>query len=121
MKVSPPKLDCTEWLPKPVAAANISTIYAGDVSSMLGVVDDESVDLVVTSPPYAETTKESIWRYPRRQIRRVVPAYFRRASARAQAHGIVRPEHQGGHARGRAPDIRVRVGARIAQAGMAVH
>lgn len=59
MKVSPPKLDCTEWLPKPVAAANISTIYAGDVSSMLGVVDDESVDLVVTSPPYAERRKKA--------------------------------------------------------------
>lgn len=58
MKVSPPKLDCTEWLPKP-AAANISTVYAGDVSSMLGVVDDESVDLVVTSPPYAERRKKA--------------------------------------------------------------
>jgi site-specific DNA-methyltransferase (adenine-specific) len=58
MKVSPPKLDCAEWLPKP-AAANISTVYAGDVTSMLRVVDDDSVDLVVASPPYAERRKKA--------------------------------------------------------------
>ncbi len=37
----------------------ISTVYAGDVSSMLSVLDDDSVDLVVTSPPYAERRKKA--------------------------------------------------------------
>ena len=38
---------------------NISTIYVGDVRSMLGMLDDDSVDLVVTSPPYAERRKKA--------------------------------------------------------------
>jgi site-specific DNA-methyltransferase (adenine-specific)/site-specific DNA-methyltransferase (cytosine-N4-specific) len=53
-----PKLDHTDWLPKS-AAANISTVYAGDVGSMLRVLDDASVDLVITSPPYAERRKKA--------------------------------------------------------------
>jgi site-specific DNA-methyltransferase (adenine-specific) len=37
----------------------ISTVYAGDVSSMLRLLYDNSVDLVVTSPPYAERRKKA--------------------------------------------------------------
>lgn len=57
-KFKVPKLDCTNWVAKP-AAANISTVYAGDVRCMLGMLDDNSVDLVVTSPPYAERRKKA--------------------------------------------------------------
>lgn len=38
---------------------DISTIYVGDVRSMLGMLDDDGVDLVVTSPPYAERRKKA--------------------------------------------------------------
>jgi site-specific DNA-methyltransferase (adenine-specific) len=41
------------------SAIGISTIWAGDVRNMLGVLDGESVDLVVTSPPYAERRKKA--------------------------------------------------------------
>lgn len=37
----------------------ISTIYAGDVRDMLLMFDEDSVDLVVTSPPYAERRKKA--------------------------------------------------------------
>jgi len=37
----------------------ISTVYAGNISSMLTVLEDDSVDLVVTSPPYAERRKKA--------------------------------------------------------------
>jgi site-specific DNA-methyltransferase (adenine-specific) len=52
------KLDSANWVAKP-SATNISTIYARDVSSMLGVLDDNSVDLIITSPPYAERRKKA--------------------------------------------------------------
>jgi DNA modification methylase len=51
-------MEHTNWLAKPTPA-NISTVYAGDVASMLGVLDDSSVDLVITSPPYAERRKKA--------------------------------------------------------------
>jgi site-specific DNA-methyltransferase (adenine-specific) len=54
----PSNLDCADWVLKPTAA-NISTVYAGDVTSMLRMLDDDSVDLVVTSPPYAERRKKA--------------------------------------------------------------
>jgi len=38
---------------------DISTIYVGDIRRMLGMLDDDSVDLVVTSPPYAERRKNT--------------------------------------------------------------
>lgn len=41
------------------SAMDISTIYAGDVRSMLGMLADDSVDLIITSPPYAERRKKA--------------------------------------------------------------
>ena len=36
-----------------------STIYAAEANGMLRVLEDESVDLVITSPPYAERRKKA--------------------------------------------------------------
>jgi len=48
------------WVAPPSGIVmGISTIYAADVRSMLGMLDDDSVDLVVTSPPYAERRKKA--------------------------------------------------------------
>lgn len=58
--------DCADWVLKPMAA-NISTIYAGDVGSMLRVLEDDSVDLIVTSPPYAERRKKAYGGVPPEQ------------------------------------------------------
>ena len=58
--------DCADWVLKPTGS-NISTIYAGDVGSMLRVLDDESVDLIVTSPPYAERRKKAYGGVPAEQ------------------------------------------------------
>jgi site-specific DNA-methyltransferase (adenine-specific) len=40
-------------------ALSSSTIYAADASGMVRVLEDESVDLVITSPPYAERRKKA--------------------------------------------------------------
>ncbi|HEV2399573.1 MAG TPA: site-specific DNA-methyltransferase [Candidatus Sulfotelmatobacter sp.] len=40
-------------------ARSSSTIYAADASGMLRVLEEESVDLVITSPPYAERRKKA--------------------------------------------------------------
>lgn len=40
-------------------ALSSSTIYKADASSMLSVMDEESVDLAITSPPYAEKRKKA--------------------------------------------------------------
>jgi site-specific DNA-methyltransferase (adenine-specific) len=37
----------------------ISTVYAGNASSMLTALEDDSVDLIITSPPYAERRKKA--------------------------------------------------------------
>ena len=48
------------WVAPPSGSATgISTVYAGNASSMLTVLEDDSVDLVVTSPPYAERRKKA--------------------------------------------------------------
>ena len=48
------------WVAPPSRSGmGISTVYAGNVSSMLTVLEDDSVDLVVTSPPYAERRKKA--------------------------------------------------------------
>lgn len=44
--------------PKP-SAELVSTIYAADASGMLRLMDEESVNLVITSPPYAERRKKA--------------------------------------------------------------
>lgn len=44
--------------PKP-SGELVSTVYTADAISMLRVMEDESVDLVITSPPYAERRKEA--------------------------------------------------------------
>ena len=41
------------------SSAIYSTIYAAEASGMLRVLEDESVDLVITSPPYAERRKKA--------------------------------------------------------------
>ena len=55
---SQPKLDYRNFMLKP-PDANISTIFAADAASMLRVLDDDFVDLVITSPPYAEKRKKA--------------------------------------------------------------
>ena len=48
------------WIAPPSGSVmGISTVYAGNVSTMLSVLDDDSVDLIITSPPYAERRKKA--------------------------------------------------------------
>lgn len=48
------------WVAPPSGIAmGISAVYAGNASTMLTVLEDDSVDLVVTSPPYAERRKKA--------------------------------------------------------------
>jgi site-specific DNA-methyltransferase (adenine-specific) len=58
--VTQPNETRVPWIAPPSGnTRRISTVYTGDVSSMLSVLDDDSVDLVVTSPPYAERRKKA--------------------------------------------------------------
>ena len=48
------------WVAPPSGSVmGIFTVYAGNVSTMLSVLDDDFADLIVTSPPYAERRKKA--------------------------------------------------------------
>jgi site-specific DNA-methyltransferase (adenine-specific) len=48
------------WVAPPSGSLmGISTVYAGNASSMLTALEDDSVDLIITSPPYAERRKKA--------------------------------------------------------------
>jgi len=44
-------------------------IYLGDSKDKLKLIPENFVDLIVTSPPYADQRKKYLWRYSSRQIR----------------------------------------------------
>jgi DNA modification methylase len=43
----------------PHPAGRVNTVYAMPCPAVLAVMDAESVDLIVTSPPYAEKRKDT--------------------------------------------------------------
>lgn len=56
MLLSVPEID---EVPKTIAHPQTNTIYHGNVEDVLPLFEDESIDLIITSPPYADRRKNT--------------------------------------------------------------